>query len=457
MTPAGDHRRKGRTVKTALALFACFLFVLVSLALGEREALPGVLLERLPSGGAKTLLFQEKDGFIWLASSGFNSTLLLKLDGETGKELARREVTPPLRWAALRGDSLFGREDGDGRAELLCWDAQTLEPVFQRELALDPMEIVLFECDRTGTAFSVLSKNHRALRACFPDGGEEERMFPGEIGFLAVDEEDSLVLYAGDTLYIGKYETEDLREVAGFPQPAAFLGRGIWIDTGGMVRRLEEQGVSSVFQTAEAVFDSRFYCLDREGGLLLSVGPGDVRRYGPDGSPSGSCTVGGEVVGLCPWGALCERDGSLFYTRLSFSQAFPSPSFSPSFSPSPSPDPQAPAWVEGSYLIMPDGTTAAEIRELMKPETADIRDKMGNQVLRGRLSTGMTVNDWTVVVSGDCDGSGTVTGVDVRGAMEMVLNGEESASCFFRAADLDNDGAISAADLARLSNMASGE
>ncbi len=456
MINGDDYGRKGRAVKTALVLFVCFLVVFLFLALGETEALPGVLVEEISSGGEEILLFDEKEDQVWLASGSLDSTLLLKLDRTTGEALARREIVPALHWAALRGNFLFGREDVDDTAKLLCWNAQTLEPVSERELALNQMDIILFDCDDSGTAFSVLNKNRNTLKVYLSDGEEETDAFPSEIGFLAVDSENSLVIYAEESLYMGEYGNGPLQEISGFPQPVALLEPGMWIDTGGMVRRLGEQGVSSVLQTEEEVFSSRFYCVDQEGGLFLSVGSGTVRRYETESGLSRSFTVEGTVLGLCAWGVLSEKDGKLLYTCLESLQDTPSPSPSFSPSPSPTPDPEDPAWVEGDYLVAPAGTTAAGIRELMEPEAADIRDKMGNQVIRGRLSTGMTVNDWTVVIVGDCDGSGTVTGADVRKAMEMSLNGEKDISCFSRAADLDNDGAISAADLTRLSNMASG-
>lgn len=450
MNPA-DTGKEARALRPALLFFTLFSLFLLTVAVERQETLPGVSLVGLPSGGGKILLLQERDGVVWLVCSGADSSLLLKLDGATGKELLRRKLDFPLQWAALRGDELLVLEELEAGSRLICWDSETLEKRSFTDLKESYGDLMYFDCDSSETIFSVGRKN-RSILKIKTDGIEKEQAFPEAVSFLGVDGHDGLYVYAGDSLYVRTGGEEDFRQISGLACPKTLLGPGRWLDGEGMVRLLGEEGASALFQISEPVFSSRFYCLDRENCLIVSAGSGNLRRYGPSGEGKGACLTDGTLRALCGMGAVCETGEGFSYVPLAFSQPGEGPSPSPS--PSPSPEPEAPAWLEGEYLVAPPGTTAAEIRELLRPDVAEIRDVLGNRVTWGRLATGMTVNRWTVVVLGDCDGTGAVSGSDVRRAMAMSLEGDLQEGPYFRAADLDEDGAVGAEDLVRLSAMA---
>ena len=64
------------------------------------------------------------------------------------------------------------------------------------------------------------------------------------------------------------------------------------------------------------------------------------------------------------------------------------------------------------------------------------------------------MDDWPLVVPGDCNGSGSVTRADVRMGLDWVLEQFPVDDVFTRAADLNDDGALSAQDLVLLARAA---
>ncbi len=108
---------------------------------------------------------------------------------------------------------------------------------------------------------------------------------------------------------------------------------------------------------------------------------------------------------------------------------------------------------EGNYLILPAGSTADELRSLFRPEAVDIWDLFGKQILHGRLGTGMTAGSWTLVILGDCDGTGLVSRADLQFAFLMALTPGYMDSPQARAADLNSDGIVDSADLLLFSSL----
>lgn len=446
----------GAAVKAALLFAALFAVVLAAGAESRADLRESVFLTEDLSGGAEVLLFQEQDGLVWLALSGQDSVSLMKLDGATGRVLASRQTEGYAGWAALRGNRLFLREDGDDGPQLVCRDADSLEELFRRDLEGRSQNFLFFTINYLNELLVVESQSRNTLRIREESGRERELSFSDPVEFLAADPSGTVYLYAGDTLFLDP-GGENSQEYANLVRPAVLLGRGRWIDEEGVVCRLGEQGPEPLFRMEKPVYASNFYCLDRENCLILSENAGSLYRYEETGEPAGFLRAEPGVRGLCGAGILSEKRDGFYYTPLDF-LVEPEPSPSPSFSPGPSPYPEenVPAWVEEDFLVAPAGTTAAQIRELLKPETADIRNAMGLQVTQGSMATGMTVNDWTVVILGDCDGSGTVSGADVRRAMSMALDGGLGGPAYRRAADLDCDGAVGGSDLVRLSAMVGG-
>lgn len=415
--------------------------------LPEEPALPGVRLLEKPPGGCRVLLLAEDREAVLLACGREDSATLLRLDRDTGEVLARRELKSPVHWAALRGGKLFLLAGDGPQPELLIWEPSTLEELSRRTLELEPEKLSRFDCTGSGWALAVATDRPRTLRGFSPDGSRKEWELPEEIGFLEANPQSGAVLWAGDVLYAAL--DGDVREFPGTARPLSLLGEALWIDEDGVLCRLGEKGPEPFLRTALPVYPSSFPCLDGENCLILSEGGGTIRRYDGTGKAAGACRVDGGVRGLCPAGAVYEKDGALFYAAFRFAQPTPEPSLSPA--PSPSSAPKAPVWAEGDLLVALPGTTAAQLRELRKPDVTELRDSLGQAVTQGRLATGMTVGGSTVVVLGDCDGTGSVTGADVRKAMEWSWDSSAVEGAFLRAADLDGDGGISGGDLVLLS------
>lgn len=441
-------RRKGKALRGALFLLAFFALAVILWAAGENPPLQGIRLTEDCSGSSEILLFQEQSNLIWLVFG----RELWKLDACTGEVLLRRQTETPLCRAALGKGSLLVWEDAEPWTEVIAYDG-ALEESCKRELALGLGESAFLDCCCGETIAAVPARDRKTLVLLEPSGKERELSFVEPITFLGADPEGTLFLYAGSSLYRLDGSRQEWAESPGAVRPMAVLGRDLWVGEDGVVCGWKEGGAEPLFRCPENVVSSNFYCLDRENCLILSSGA-TVSRYDLTGKRLGSCVLEEPPAALCGSGALYRKDGDLYYVPLDFSQPLPSPSvtLSPSPSPVPEPEEEAPAWVEGMYLVARPGLTAARLRELMEPEAAEIRDRTGRLVTEGRLCTGMTVNDWTVVILGDCDGTGTVSGLDMAAAIAMVLEPVQKDPGR-RAADLNGDGQVTAADLVLLSAL----
>lgn len=142
----------------------------------------------------------------------------------------------------------------------------------------------------------------------------------------------------------------------------------------------------------------------------------------------------------------------------------PSPSGDPAPSPpgsaSPGPTPSFGELVElrnDKWLYVPAGSTVGDLQKLMEPEAVPVYTVDGKAVHEGRLATGMTVKKYTLVVLGDCNGSGMVDNRDVLTAQGYLLGeGNFWSTAQVLAGDINNDGEIDAGDLVLISLKADG-
>ena len=128
------------------------------------------------------------------------------------------------------------------------------------------------------------------------------------------------------------------------------------------------------------------------------------------------------------------------------------PEPSPSPSPTPPPTPEG-IQLEGDTLLMPEGVTVEQLLGYFAPDAVYIRRADGSAVTAGRLATGMTAGPYSVVVWGDCDGTGSVSQSDLRAAQALVLEGPAAGGPYARAADLDGDGQLTTLDLVLLERL----
>ena len=112
--------------------------------------------------------------------------------------------------------------------------------------------------------------------------------------------------------------------------------------------------------------------------------------------------------------------------------------------------------MEGEFLVMPEGVPVETLLARLGPDAVKVTRPDGTAVTGGRLATGMAAGSWTLVVEGDCDGSGSVNQADVLAAQELLLEGSQVEGPYRRAADLDRDGVLTTQDLVLLSQLAGG-
>lgn len=128
--------------------------------------------------------------------------------------------------------------------------------------------------------------------------------------------------------------------------------------------------------------------------------------------------------------------------------------------PSKSPDPENPDFSlnnkplyelvegeEGTYVLLLAGTRAEELRELKKPQAIKITEEDGSPVYAGKLKTGMKMDDYTIVIRGDCNNTGKVTPDDIYFVQECLIEVRYfQTETEFIAADMDQNGVINTLD-----------
>lgn len=434
--------QKGCKVLPFLLSFA-FLGVvfLIAVLLGslQKDKAAGVALLH-HAEGQEILLLEAEDGDVWLACGGEKNSYLLRADGETGRVKASRELKASLHWASFQEETVYCREDAENTSWLVACDAETLQEIFRRELPWAPEDIYLFSCDEAGDAFCVLSQSRETLRVSSPGKAEQTSRFPAEIDFLECAG-NGPVFHTGEELHL-----PDGKNVPCSLAPLACFENGYFLDGDGA---LCDDELTPLYQCEESLYGRLSYCLDGENCLILSKGDGSVYRYDETGEAVDVCKLETMPLAVCAAGGVTKKDGTLFYTPFEFAAAP---------SPAPTPEPtlgpvEPPVTVEDNFLLLEPGATADDLRELFQPEGVLIYDRLGKQMTHGRLATGMTAGEWTVVIRGDCNGSGTINERDLRAASTMLLTGEYSSEADYRAADLNDDGELDTTDLVLLSKL----
>lgn len=420
----------------------------------QEQPLSGRLIYSEEDGACTPVLLERCGDDVIFAGSGEESAVLLRLNGDTGEILVRTELDFPLYWASLCGDTLFVRNDAAENAALAAYDVQSLEAQSQRQLNFKPNDVVFFECDEQGNCFYVLSGSRRILRTALADGTENTCEFADLIEFLEVDDSGAMWVYCGRRLMTAQLGQE-FTEVEFAGVPYCLLDGGRLMDTDGVVYRIDRTAVP-VFKCAETIYNRMSLCVDAEGGLIVAKSGGGVSRYTEKGAAGGSCKLEKTAAAVCGTGAIYRVNDGVYYSAFNFGMPMASPSPQPTVTPGPN---YPPAYAEGDYIVMSDGTTADELRELFMPEAVVIRDKNGNQVYHGRISTGMTAGDWTLVIRGDCNGTGTINTADLRQAMYFVIYSyhyemdDDPTDVYHRAADMNDNGMVDLDDLTLLADM----
>ena len=487
----GKNRRGGPGALVALAMFlTVFVWLSVFLGAGQDAPVQAVPLEGLPVN-AKPALFQQEGDTVWLGVGGMFQSVLYRLDSQ-GQILNTAAVEAEPVSIFRRGDSLFFWKNTGPQGQIDQF-SPTLTPMTSWDSHVIYVFLSCFDFSPAGDLYA----GEGAVLTLYPRGGEAaEREFEGEIRFLQVTPQGQLYVYAGGTLYhSGDGSFQRLSPVSGGKEPFALLGEEGWVDVSGGVYRLENGSPRLVTDLGlpPVVGTEPLYAGD-EQGFAMGQNSGEITWYGWDGSVLGSCLVPTPLRAVTPSLALCGGDGALALAQTGFAAPAatptptptpapseepeetptpapseepeetptpapseepeetptPAPSQGPEESPAPTPAPPPAGWapeLQGDKIYVPLGAAVEDLRNYFKPMAVKVLTPEGEAVYYGNLATGMTVEEYTIVVPGDCDGTGACNDRDVQAAQAHLLEETLLEGPCRLAADLDGDGEVTPEDL----------
>ncbi len=472
------------------ALCALFLLVFFFAFLGDAAPAPRKVTS-VPSGG-KVVSLEEWEDLCLLAYSGDapGSGAVAALERQTGETQAQYALeSGSLLWAAVRGGSLFLLSQEGETALLTQLSLPQLTEVATRPLQTAASSLALSSCDSEGRVFYV-QDGSLWMEAT---QGPSEIVAPDQLSgvtFMGITPLDGLFVSTSSFCFWGSTSQLDAlsRSPLLFP-PLSLVGEGHYLTSLGMLYSYEgELAYTGMLPTTPLLCS-----MDREGHLIYGS-DGQVDAYDLSEGSLGSVSLRGQLMAVCGSGAITLEEDAYWFTPVQFFQepAAPSPTPTPSPSPTPSPNPSpspsptpppspspggtgtpspspevSPApnpspspspWPsgisrEGDWLVAPWGTTVSQVLSYFQPDAVSVTRPDGTQVTSGSVATGMTVEGFTLVALGDCDGSGTVSRSDLQQAQSLLLEGDDAGTPARRAADLDGDGVLTTLDLVLLEQL----
>ena len=415
-----------------------------------------------------------------------NQSALYRLDSQ-GQILNTAAVEGEPVSICKRGDSLFFWKDTGPKGQI-----DQFSPALTPTTSWDSHVIYVFLSCFDFSPAGDLYAGKGAVLTLYPRGGGGEaadREFEGEIRFLQVTPQGQLYVYAGGTLYhSGDGSLQGLSPVSGGKEPFALLGEEGWVDVSGGVYRLEQGSPRLVTDLGLLpVVGTEFLYAGSEQGFAVGQDSGAITWYGWDGAVLGSCLVPGSLRAVTPSLALCGADGALALAQTGFAAPAatptptpapsqepegtptpapsgepeetptPAPSEEPGESPAPTPAPPPAGWapeLQGDKIYVPLGAAVEDLRNYFKPMAVKVLTPEGEAVYYGNLATGMTVEEYTIVVPGDCDGTGACNDRDVQAAQAHLLEETLLEGPCRLAADLDGDGEVTPEDLVLFDTLA---
>ena len=484
--------RRNKKLSRALVILGLLAVMLFLFAFQGDPGVLSVQVSAIPSGSS-VLLMEEWGELCLFASSAGNETKgsVLALDRSSGETAAcYRGANGGILWAALRGDSLFVVECEDGTAFLTQLSLPDLLPTRTRLLPVAPENLSLFDCDGQGSFYFADPNYGNSLWKHTPDGLLEQVGAVTGVSFLQITPEGTLFAVSGFTCFWGPAQSPQQWQSAILsPSPLYLLGETLYVSTPFRSLCSYQEGSSVQVNTVTMPSDPLLCALDREGQLLYQVSESSLECVSLSGESQGTVSLRGTLLALCGSGAISQEDGFYWFTPVQFFQSpspapeppntpeptpppvpadspdpastpvpadtpepTPSPETVPSPEPRPTPLPPTPEGItqEGEYLVMPMDVTLSQLLTYFAPDGVQVCRPDGTPVTEGHLATGMTVEGYTLVVLGDCDGSGTLNRQDLRTAQELLLEETLAEDPYRRAADLDGDGVLSTPDLVLL-------
>ena len=424
------------------ALLFAAVAVLVLLGTGERDR--EVLLLEDAAMRWNPLCFSARGEEVLLVLGDGSQGLVLRLD-RAGHELSRQTLVEAPKWAGGTADAVLLRVDSRDGCVLVTLDPATLEETRRVTLPVLPRELMLFAAEDSRAAWTVSGQRDRVV--IWSEEGEKTAELGEDVSQLRLKDG---ALWAAAGTAVSRLDREPVTTATLPAAAAALLPGSRVLGQDGVVYQVEEGTASAAFPWASPVYGELFFCLEGENGLIMSTA-GEVSRVSPEGTVTGLCRPDGTLVAVCEAGALVRRDNALRYVPLVWEDptVSPAPSGAPSAAPSAGPE-NPPTVTEGRWILLEPGTTVAQLRELFRPEAVDLRDASGLPVSRGICATGMSANEYILVIPGDCDGTGSLTQGDLRRATELMGDEEAQGSAYCRAADLTGDGVVDGDDLLAL-------
>lgn len=456
------------------ALCVALAALLLLTGTGASRSLSGAAIPAPDS--AQPLLMAALEGDVLLVLSEDDGGRILRLNGATGRVKASLTLEERPIWAGLLGDELNILLAGEEQCSLTSRGVDNFSLAEEKWLPFGENRLLQFACLPDGGFCWVLSQSRGSLHLVTREG-ESQLSFPGEICFLSLSGTD-LAVGTQTSLFFPSGGAPGEGIPCSAPVEQA-LGEGLFRDVDGQFLRLEEGRLLPQFRWEEPIWSGLTLCRDEagEGSFLLPDGASGLRRVQNNGEKLEYYPLEGRPLAVCSLGALTAGEDGLRYAALPApgeeepplsgepvpDSPDPAPESSPEPESSPAPDEeppreaQAPVRLEGDFILIEEGMTAAQLRQLFVPDTCDLRDRAGQSVFSGRLGSGMTANRWTLVLPGDCDGSGSVSRNDLRQAAQMLYREQRGKAdlepALRRAADLNADGSLTTADLVLLRDM----
>ena len=486
------------------------LLVLLLLLTGFSGQADSVLLAKNLSANAKVQLFSPYGSTdIFAYTDG--QTHILKTDGTAAVTTAY-----PAEFVFLRGNTLSAVSPMEGFTVAERFDAATLTRTDLIGLDLTATDLLVLETDRFGHFFAVQNSEPDTL-ILFDAAGSRVGTIACPVNILDIQVlEDKLYLFLPEKcLTLALTDTLPQNYTTAFTYtgtavPFRMCSPSTYISTNGTV-----YGTAGTALTTAGHYALRETALTAANGYLYWAGEdSDVLRYSLSEKAAAFFTLPGTAEALSGTAAVVRTDDEYrlvtYGTFTPVATPTPVPTATPSPSPTPTPTPkptkkpastptavptakptvtptakptakptatptqkptQKPAasptvkptptpipgvTAENGYLYVPVGTTAAALRSTLPYEDVEICTSTMTAAT-GKARTGWTVvtadAQYTVIVPGDINSSGTVNSVDIRLLQQFLLGTQTPTQAQQLAGDLNRNETPDAADLVLLARL----
>lgn len=443
-----------------------------------------------------SILFEKTNlGTVYVFNDNLNGTCLLI--NQNGKTEYTLEIGSKIISAYLRNDKLFLYSyDSANFDSAIIYEINVNDLTISRkqDLNIPCTQINLFECDYNGNIFLTLQNNKSTImKQSFDNNFLGEIYFNYDIDFMQLLD-DKLYVYLAD----GNFGVSSNAAFSSFnfiddsPIPSKILNSNLFIDIEGNLIDYSNNSLSTIFSCDVPTSNLLFHNLISLEEFIWVQDKNNFNSYNFNTDEEKNFAIDGEICALNSNSAIIRQNKDLFIVYLnSFEEIIiptpnptqepdnspsPNPSQSPTTSPKPTPKPTTkptikptieptpvpefslPDWAveKGDYLYVPIGKTIKNLKTDISPHTVSIGRESGEIMTSGNLRTGWQVTvptgkTYSIVILGDCNGTGTINSADMKEMQKMILGISTLSEVYFVAADLDEDGEITATDLVLLS------